>query len=757
LADEQARVAVVAHSTSGRPGAKHAGGKGSRNTQVPQRVRVGVVPPIAPGFGGRADMARNITDMLAIGSSVVLAPASSFAEGRRNWLGASGKTQLAAYVAESLWRSGALDVLVWINASDRASLVSGYVHASVAVSGLEPADESESVATRFLSWLSEASQPWLVVLDDLPDPKELDDLWPAGAAGRVLATTPRVPLVAVPRRQVLPIGLYTVREALDSITERLAATPAQRQGAIELIETLGREPLALAQACSVMESSGMNCRDYREYVLRRRQQLPLLPGQVPSAATATWTLSLDHAERLMGGDTIRLMLVLVALLDGHGIPGALFTTTAVTGYIGGTGTAGGGMAPDLALRRTWDALQVLGRAGLVTIDGRENPPAARMSLAVQAAVQAAAPAAWRDRAAAVAADALLEIWPAGEPTPWAAAALRANATAVWQSSGDALMEGGCHPLLMRVGISLDEARLIGPAVEHWRRLAAYVDQVPGHPDAASVTARLAAALLEAGQGADAATWFRRVLAERMRVLVYGNPGITEARISLGRALIKAGQPAEAVVVLTEAVGECERFLGSGQPGTLAATDDLAAAYLGAGKVTEAIATLQRVLTTRERQGGPRDPDALATREQLALALLTADKPKDALSHSKKVLADRELALGRAHADTIAARALHATINHAIGRMPSALQLIDEACADSIALFGADHPDTLARRANMANIYYAAGRVSDGIAVLRDTLARCERVLPADAPLTAAVRQSLLNVAGAEGLKSLPQV
>jgi tetratricopeptide (TPR) repeat protein len=701
---------------------------------------VGVTPPVMPGFAARNDTARSIADMLDAGTCVVLVPASSFAEGRRNWLGATGKTQLAASVAESLWRSAAVDVLIWISASDRAAVLSGYVQASVAVLGLDPADTSESVAARFLGWLADTTLQWLVVLDDLPDPKELDDLWPAGPSGRVLVTTPRVPLVSVPGGQVLPIGLYSVKEALDGVTERLNAIPAQRQGSLELIETLGREPLALGQACAVIESSGMTCRDYREYMLRRRQQVPVVPGQVPSAAAATWTLSLDYAERLLPGDAIKLMLLLVALLDGHGIPGAVFRTAAVGGYLGGES------ALDHTLRRTWNSLQVLEMAGLVTIDGRENPPAIRMTLAVQAAVLAAAPASWRDRAALTAADALLEVWPPGEPSRWAAAALRANATTLWQSSGEVLMTGGCHPLLIRTGCSLDDARLTGPAVEHWRRLAAFTEQVPGHPDAAAVTARLAAAYLAAGEGTEAATWYRRVLAERTRVLVNGNPAIIDARTSLGRALIKAGQPAEAVVVLTEAVGECERSLGSAQPATLAATDDLAAAYLGAGKVAEAIRLLQRVLAERERLAGPRDPGALATRQQLVVALLTGGKPKDAIAQSKKLLAGRELVLGKLHPDTIAARALHATASHAVGRMPAAMQLIEEACADSLVLLGADHSDTLAHRANMGHIYFAAGRLSDAVDVLRDTLARCERVLPAADPLTATVRRSLENAA-----------
>ena len=735
---KRARIAGGAFH-AGRAGAKQPGAEDARDSQVPQRIRVGAIPPVAPGFAARTDIAHNVAGLLGTGTCLVLVPASSSAEGSRNWLGAAGKTQLAVYVAESLWRSGDIDVLVWISATDRAAILSGYMHASVAVTGLEPAGSAESVAARFLSWLSDTTRQWLVVLDDLPDPKELDDLWPTGPAGRVLATTPRVPLAAVPGRQILPIGLYSGKEALDGVTARLNARPAQRYGAVELIDTLGHEPLALAQACAVIKSSGMSCRDYREYMLRRQQQLPAPPGQVPSSVSATWTLSLDYAERLLTGDAIRLMLILVALLDGHGIPGAMFSTAAISAYMG----AGGG--PGRGLRRTWDALRVLDQAGLVAIDGQNEPPAVRMSLAVQAAVLVAAPASWRDRAALAAADALLEVWPAGEPRPWAAEELRANATALWQNSGEVLTEDGCHPLLIRAGRSLDDARLTGPAVEHWRHLASYAEQVPGHPDAAAVTARLAAAYLAAGEGAEAATWYRRVLAERTRMLGQGDPGITEAKISLGRALLKAGQAADAVIVLTEAAGECERFTDSGQSGTLAARSDLAAAYVGAGKVAEAIRLLQRELADRERLAGPRDPAALAAREQLASALLTAGKPKDALAHSEKVLNGRELALGDTHTDTIAARALHAAVCHAVGRIPAALHLIDQACDDSVTVLGPDHRDTLTRRLDMGHITYAAGRVSDAAAVLYETLARCERVLPSGDPLTATVRQSLQKV------------
>ena len=76
-----------------------------------------------------------------------------------------------------------VDLLVWVVATSRASVLSGYVEAAVTAMGTDPADNAESVAARFLSWLSETSRPWLVVLDDLSDEADLEGLWPDGAGG----------------------------------------------------------------------------------------------------------------------------------------------------------------------------------------------------------------------------------------------------------------------------------------------------------------------------------------------------------------------------------------------------------------------------------------------------------------------------------------------------------------------------------------------------------------------------------------------
>ena len=457
------------------------------------------------------------------------------------------------------------------------------MQASAAAFGIEPAGTAESVAARLLSWLSATDQPWLVVLDDLQETSDLDGLWPEGPAGRVLVTSMHSS-VALGRRgtQVIPVGFYSVREALNCLTERLSVNPVQRQGAIDLIEALGREPLALAQAASVVANSTLACRDYRDYFTRRRQQIGVAAGEVPSAAAVTWTLSLGQAESLLPGASVRLMLVLLALLDGHGIPGAIFSTPSVAGYLGGAVTP---FSSAVDPKPVWDALLAIERAGLISVNRAVTPPMILMNSVLQSAIRLAAPATVQDPAARAAASALIEVWPIDEPEPWTAASLRLNADSLHNSAPDVLWADSCHPVLLRAGRSLDEARLVGPAVEYWRDLSARCDTklMPGHPDALVVAAHLAAAYLAAGYAGEAVHWYQRVLAERGRELAPGHPAIIAARVSLAKALVMAGEQGDAVTVLVRAVSECEQFRGPRHPDTLSARDELSVRLPGRGR------------------------------------------------------------------------------------------------------------------------------------------------------------------------------
>ena len=707
------------------------------------RVRAGAVPPLADGFSARPETAAALESALIPGATVVLAPGRPTPGRSGAWLEACGKTQLAASSAEWLWHSGKVGLLVWAAATSRASVLSAYVEAAVKATGADPAGDAETVAGRFLTWLAETSQQWVVVLDDLSSPADLEGLRPDGPAGRVLITTRNATAIPPDQRpQVLQIGAYSPREALSYLMGRLTADPDQRLGAIDLVQDLGYDPLALAQASAVIASSVLSCRDYRDYFTRRREHMAQAAGRDPAAAEVTWTFSAEQAERLLPRGA-QAMLALAALLDGDGIPAQVFATPAACGYLTGEG-AGRPAGPELAR----GALSVLERMGLMAT-GSGSTPTARVNPVIQAAVRAVAPAEMLDRAAKAAADALLEAWPEDEPGAWSAEAFRSCAASLQRVAGDLLWAGGCHPLLLRAGESLDRAHLAGPAVAYWRQLATLTDQVlgPDHADTLAAGHRLAHAYLAAGRATEAVSWFQWALADRARTLGANHPGTITARLNLGRALVAAGQLGDAITVLSAAVSDYERVRGKDHPDTLRARDELATAYQAGGRFGDATQLYRRTLAEREHAQGAQNPDTIATRQKLAGTYLAGGQVKNAISQYKRVLADRERVLGPDHLDTIAARANLGAAYHSAGRMASAMQLREQASEGYEKVLGADHPDTLASRLNLAHTYYAVGRLTDGEAVLRDTAARCERALPPGDPLTQTVQESLANIAG----------
>ncbi len=704
----------------------------------------GPVPPLADGFTVRPDTVPDLETTLVPGATVALVP-DQVRIAARDWRGSAGKTQLARYFAESLWRSPGVDVLTWVVASSRASVLSGFVQAAAAMGASDVAD-AESVAARFVDWLGKTSRPWLVVLDDLREAADLRGLWPAGPTGRLLITTANPAAISAERRALaLPVPAFGTREAMSYLSGRLSTDPEQRSGAIDLVGDLGCEPLALAQASAVIASSGMSCRDYRQYFTQRQKQLADAGRAETSAAAITWTFSAEYAEHLSPGVSIRSLVTLAALLDGHGIPGAVFTTKSAGQYL-----ISDGAAPPPDPQRSWNAVLSLKQAGLVTIDPPGTQPTVRISPVIQAAIRAAVPKDFYDRAVRAAADALLEIWPREEPRSWLGADLRSCAVSLQQVAGDVLWaDGRCHPLLVLTGQSMDSARLTGPAVVYWRELAADSERVlgVGSLETLMVSGYLGEALMAAGQAAEAVSWFRRVLDGRSSMLGPDHPAAIGAKVSLGRALVAVGQPDEAAAILEEAVAGSELVRGADHLDTLAAREEYAAAARGAGRPGDAIRAYRHSLADRERLQGPQHPDTMTTSLGLADAYLAGGQTKDAIAQYKRVLADREGLFGPDHPDTLLARSNLASANFAAGRMAPALQLYEETCAGYERTIGADHPTTLACQAELARGYYATGRLGDAMTLLTDIVARGERALPPGDPLTQKMRETLVNITG----------
>ena len=718
----------------------------------------GIVPPLADGYFPREQASAQLAGALGAGETVALVhgedtdltPAAQ---------GGTGKTQLAVAYAHALWDTRAVEVLVWVTAASRDSIVTGFAQAANTVDASPPDEGAEASAARFTSWLARTRRPWALLIDDLADLADLEGLWPAGAAGRVLITT-RLPgtafgngaagheALAERAVRIVPVPPLSRREALDYLTSRLTDHPDQRIEALDLAADLGGLPLALAQATAVMTARGLSCREYRSRLAQRIVHMPAVTG-VSATVLATWSIAAECAHELPPAGLAWPTLVLAAMLDHHGVPGVVLTSAAGCRYI--TGRPAAATAQDQAVVRA--ALSNLAQAGLITIDPASPARTVQMHASVQAAVRAYLPGADLEQVVLAAADALLESWPEEAQGALGRArlerarleqALRDCTAALRASDGGMLWKPEAHPLLLRAGRSLENGRLTDAAVAYWKSMVATSTRLlgPAHANAVLARDRLAAAYEAAGRSADAIAVFTAALADRERNQGAGHPETIAARGHLAHALQTAGRPAEAVTLYERTVADAERLLGPAHPLTLDGRAGLAGAYAAAGNTREAIAACEVLLAEAERRLGTGHPATLEARSRLGAAYAAGGRVKDAIGQYERVLADRERIGGRDHPDTIAARASLASAFRAAGKAKDAIAQYERVLADRERVQGPDHPDAIAARANLAYAYRSAGRLRDAVPHYERTLADRVRVQGPDHRDTLTARSNL---------------
>jgi tetratricopeptide (TPR) repeat protein len=742
-------------------------------------VLCGTIPPLADAFYARDQSGPDLLQALHPGETIALvhgeetgaAPAAQ---------GGTGKTQLAVEYAHALWRHRLVEVLIWVSAASRESIVSGFAQAANTLDTSAPDENAEVSAARFVAWLAHTRRPWALIADDLADVGDLEDLWPAGPSGRLLITT-RLPAGSFEGKEakVVPVNGLSRREALDYLSSRLTDYPDQRIEALDLGEDLDGLPLGLSQATAVMTARRQSCREFRSQLAARIPHMPALEGVSPPVL-GIWSIAAECAHELTPSGFAWPTLVLAAMLDHHGIPEGVLTSPAACGYIAGRPSTAG--ATDQNMVRA--AVQALAAAGLITIDPASTAKTVQMHASVQAAVRAYLPAADLEMVVRAAADALGEAWPdgdgMGQPAPGQTpqetaqleAAMRECTWALRSVDNGTLWKPEAHPVLLRAGMSLEISGLSEMAIGYWKSMLATSTRLlgPAHQNVMVARDRLASAYESAGRSADAISVFQAALADReraagpehadtitarrnlahayfsagrptdaiglyertvtdsARALGPGHPVTLDARSSLAEAYATASRPREAIAAYQDLVTDGERHLGAGHPSTLAARSRLADAYAANNQAKEAIAQYERVLSDHERMRGPDHTDTIAARSRLASAYRVAGKGKDAVAQYQRVLTDRERISGPDHTDTLAARANLAYAYRGAGRLRDAVPLYERTLDDRMRVQGPDHRDTLTARSNLAACYQQARRLTDAIPQYERALADSERML-----------------------------
>ncbi|MGV9245332.1 tetratricopeptide repeat protein [Streptomyces sp. NPDC003710] len=714
--------------------------------------------------------------------------------------GGVGKTQLAAHYARSAWTAGTIDLLLWINAYSRSSLVTGYGHAGVEVAGADSGNLEEAAA-RFLNWAETTHRKWLVVLDDVNSAADLRGLWaPAhpGGQGKVIITTRRRDAALIgPQRERFDLGPFSRAEANSYLTRALSmhGHSIEPEQIDVLVTELGCLPLALAQARAYVVDMGSTCSQYRERLEDHSQALrdlfpeeSSLPDDQESTVATTWLLSIERADKVKPQGLARPLMEVASLLDPNGIPLSVLTAPSVLAYLAARRAQTYAHLDNRAIteHEAMCAVRCLHRLSLA--DHRSGLPAdtLRVHALVQRVTRESLPDARRDALACVCADALLQAWPTVVKDSSLAAMLRANADALASRAGEALWSDGCHDLLLRVGTSLGECgmpHLAGayftqlitqaegrlghehPDVFFCRHLAAWWRGVAGDPvGAASATRTVVAGLVTAfgpdhpdvlaarsslaywqgaagdQRGAAAAT--ESLLVDLVRVLGPEHQETLAARSALTWWLGITGEPRAAAVKTQELLIDLVRVLGPDHPHTFTARADHARWLGTGGDPAGAIVALRELLTELTRVLGPDNPQTLGVRGAIARWTGVAGDAAGAAEAFAAVLADRLRILGPDHPDTFVTRSGLARWRGVAGDVSGAVDALATLLADRVRVLGEDHPDTLATRAGLAWWRGEAGEPDVAVRELTALVADITRVLGPGHPDAAAARWSL---------------
>lgn len=624
------------------------------------------LPHQAGLFVGRGEILARMKEEFAADQSPIVVQAL-------HGLGGIGKSTLAArYAARS-----DLNPIWWVNADTSTNISAGLADLCIA---LQPALSTvlpvEVLQGQAIQWLA-SHTGWLLVLDNVENPADIQQLIASAPTGRFLITSRRaVGWHGIAR----PIGLDVLDEgeAVDMLARIIANFDQSRlSGAEDLCDQLGYLPLAIEQAGSYIAETGATPQEY----MRLLADAPAVMlaetagGRDPERTIArVWSVTLDRlAGESFAGDLLRVL----AWFAAQQIPRSLLTRL---GSAVGLHRATGRLASYSMITVSDDMLAVHRLVQQVARTPASDDDPHRAGHQIDEA---------RGRAAAL----LYATMPTGQP--WA------------------------HP-------------------ETWpqiRELLPHIDAFTTHSPPADDTKwvgdllnRAAMFLQDQGSLDKSISYFQRAYDVAERLLGASDRSTLAARNNLAGGYRKAGDHGRAILLLEQSLADEQQTLGADDPAVVTTRAKLASAYEETGDRDRAITMLRQSLADLERLLGPDHIDTLITRSDLAWALKNAQDSAQAISLFEKNLADAERILGADHSLTLTARGSLAMAYRDAGNHKTAILLFEKTLVDMERVLGVDDLHTLTTRTNLARLLQAAGNLEQAIPLFEQTAAGRKRAL-----------------------------
>ena len=622
-------------------------------------------------------------------------------------MGGIGKTQIAI---EYVYRYGDLyETILWIHADTYQSLLADFVALAHLFDLPEKQDaDQHAIIAAIKYWLC-AHQRWLLIFDNVDDPKMMGKFIPTLCKGHVLLTTrcqsvgPHIQNIEVTTLKYQEGVLFLLRRAKrialneTSIdTSEPAYTAAQ-----QVYDLLDGLPLALDQAAAYIDETQICFQDYLDlYATHRTALLQMCESgsekQYPFSVATTWLLSFERIESLnsSAADLLRLL----AFLHPDSIPDVLLTTAACE--LGDTLN----QAISDPLRFN-NLIGVLRRFSLI----RRHPET--KTLALHRLVQTVLIDAMSEEARYI----------------WAERVLRAVNRAF--PGGEFLTWSECQ-------LYLPHTQACASIVERWQ-----IESL----DAARLFSRAGSYLNERGHYTESERLLHLSLAINEKKLSWNHPDLARSLHDIGVLYQALEQHGRAEPLLKRAFDIRELVLPLDHPDLAASYNCMGLLYTAIGKYEQAEPLLQKALEIRLKAFGPIHVDVAESLNELAMLYDRLGKHEQAEYFYRSTLTTIEQLPGSPHPLLAVAYNNIAKFYTEQEKYAEAEPLFHQSLAIAGQVLGLDHPKVVIGLNNLAGLYLQQGKIIEAESLLLNTLKRTEQTWGTDHPYVSSSLRHLANL------------
>lgn len=590
-------------------------------------------------------------------------------------LGGVGKSTLVAHWAAT--REHNCYPVRWITAESSEDIQQGL---AAFASDLEPALVAklapEARAMWALQWLATHNE-WLLILDNVNQPSDIEPLLARASGGRFLITTRFAS--GWHGTPTISLGVLSESEAVD-LFRQVMTSQGERDlnGAVELCAALGYLPLAIAQAAAYLNQSPFTSpREYLdllvEYPAKMYRARAVGVGDDRTIAKI-WRITLDriNEEQPLAADLLRAMAWYAPVAIPETLPSALLIGQADPPEINA-------------------ALGLLVAYGMITAQPEDR------TYLMHRLVQAY---------------------------------LRTPDTDDPHRSPELIGAAALLSTHMHSAIPTDD----GPATwKEWDRIIPHIEHllqglIPESYDVATVMHDVGIHFLDRGQPGRALAYLDPALEGVVQLFGKDNPIALTYRHNLAGACKEAGEWERAISLFEETLNSRELVLGVDHPETITTRASLASTYAEAGKLDVGLPMLEVILEDREKELGDEHPETVEARHNVACAYRDTGRLELALQLLEKVVDDADRFADKNNLRLLIYRHNLASLLEDLGDSDRAIPMMKESLDSTMAIYGEDHHHTALAYNCLANAYSTVGDLDYTIQLYEKALAIAMRVL-----------------------------